>query len=142
MAATYLHTINLINKNVRLYLVSVALVGFTVDGGIYSVLFNLYLLRLGYGPEFVGLINSAGLLIFALVSLPAGVIGGRWGSRRTMITGLGLMLLGCSVLPLAEFSPAGWQAGWLLTSYVVIFLGLSLYFVNTAPFLMSNTGVI
>jgi hypothetical protein len=32
-----------------------ALLGLTVFGGIYPVLFNLHLLRLGNGPEFVGL---------------------------------------------------------------------------------------
>jgi hypothetical protein len=35
------------------------------------VVFNLYLLRLGYDPTFVGQINSIGLLTFALASMPA-----------------------------------------------------------------------
>ena len=40
-----------LGPTVGLYMVVVALVGFVVDGGALSVLLNLYLLRIGYGPE-------------------------------------------------------------------------------------------
>ena len=66
------------NRDVRLYLVTAGLVGFCWIG-IYLVLFNLYLLRLGYGPEFIGTVNAAGSLAYAVFSLPAGALGGRWG---------------------------------------------------------------
>ena len=133
---TYLHQVRSFSRDVRLYLLTAVAIGFAFDGGIYSVIFNLYLLRLGYGPEFVGQINSAGLFAFALSSVPAGTLGSRFGSRKMMILGLWLMLSGCTVLPLAEFAPAGWLAGWLMAMYMLIMLGLSLYFVNAAPFLM------
>ena len=136
---TYLQTLRLFNRNVHFYMLTAALVGFTIDGGIYAVLFNLYLLRLGYGPEFVGLINAAGLFTFALCSLPAGLLGRYWGSRRLMIAGLSLMFIGYSLLPLTEFSPAGWQAGGLVTTYIMEYLGLAMYFVNASPFLMGVT---
>jgi len=137
MISNYIFTIRQFNHNIHMYLIATALLGFTVDGGIYSVLFNLYLLRLGHDPELIGMINSAALLTFAIFSLPAGMIGSRWGSRQVMIIGLTMMLVGCSLLPLAEFGPASWQVGWLIGSYVVAFLGLALYFVNAAPFAMS-----
>ncbi|MFQ5794339.1 MAG: MFS transporter [Candidatus Bipolaricaulia bacterium] len=110
MATPYLHTLRLFSRDVRLYLITTVLLGFTIFGGIYSVLLNLYLLRLGYGPEFVGLFNAVGLLTFAVFSLPAGALGGRWGSRRTLIAGLGLTSVGLGVLPLAEFIPSTLQA--------------------------------
>jgi MFS family permease len=118
------------------YFVAVALVGFAIDGGIYSVLLNLFLLRLDYGPEQIGLINAAGMLTFALACLPAGVIGARWGSRQTMLTGLALMAAGCLLLPLADMLPPGWRLAWLLVQISVLYFGLALYFVNTAPFVM------
>ena len=92
MITDYLRTLRLFNRNVRLYLIVSFVLGLTVWGGIYSVLLNLYLLRLGYDPEFVGLISASGYLGFAVFCLPAGALGGRWGNRRTMIAGLSLAL--------------------------------------------------
>jgi MFS family permease len=121
---------------VRYYFVAVALVGFAIDGGVYSVLLNLFLLRLGYGPETIGLINATGTLTFALASLPAGVIGARWGSRPIMLLGLGLLAAGSLLLPLADLLAAEWRLGWLMLSMSLLYLGLALYFVNTAPYIM------
>jgi MFS family permease len=118
------------------YFVAVALVGFAIDGGIYSVLLNLFLLRLGYGPEQIGLINAAGALTFGLACLPAGVIGARWGSRQIMLLGLALMAAGSLMLPLADTLATQWRLAWLLVQVSVLYLGLALYFVNTAPFVM------
>ena len=43
---------------------------------------------MGYGPEFVGQVNSVALVIFALASLPAGTLGMRYGARPIMIAGV------------------------------------------------------
>jgi len=129
----------LFSRNVRLFLISAFLVGFGFDGGIFSVLFNLYILRLGYGPEVVGVVNSAGLFAFAIFALPAGVFGNWWGIRRMVLAGLVVILLGAGLLPLAETVPLAWQQGWLMGVYVLIFVGMSLYFVNSAPFMMAST---
>lgn len=133
-------TLRLFSPNVRLFLFSAFLVGFGFDGGIFSVLFNLYLLRLGYGPEAVGAINSAGLFAFALFSLPAALFGNWWGVRRMILVGLGVLLLGAGLLPVAEMLGGGWQQAGLTGAYIVVFLGMSLYFVNSAPFMMASTA--
>ena len=133
---TYLHVLRDFNRDVRLYLVTTMLIGLTVDGGVYTVLFNLYLLRLGYGPEFIGLVNGSGMLLFALFCLPAGTLSGRLGNRRMMIAGLSLLLIGCGLLPFAELRTGNWQAVWLLITWCFAFIGFALYFVNTAPFVM------
>jgi len=135
----YLNTLRRFSRDVRLMLVTSALLGFTVFGGIYSVLLNLYLLRLGYGPEFVGQVNAAGALAFAAFGLPAGALGRRWGSRRTLIAGMSLASAGYFLLPLAEFVPADWREGWLLATCAFGVLGLTTYLVNSAPFLMAHT---
>ena len=135
-STSYFHVLRGFNRDVRLYLITTMLIGLTVDGGVYTVLFNLYLLRLGYGPEFVGLINGAGMLVFALICLPAGTFGGRWGNRRMMIVGLSLLVIGCGLLPFAESRAENWQAGWLFITWCFAFIGFAVYFVNTAPFAM------
>ncbi|RLT39244.1 MAG: MFS transporter [Chloroflexi bacterium] len=131
---------HLFSRNVRLFLFTVFLVGFCFDGGIFSVLFNLYLLRLGYGAEAVGAINSGGLLAFALFSLPAALFGNWWGVRRMILVGLGVMMLGVGLLPVAELWGGSWQQAGLTGAYTVIFMGMVLYFVNGAPFMLASTA--
>lgn len=124
----------------RLYLVSSALFGFSFFGGIYSVLLNLYLVRLGYGPDFVGLVNGSGMLALALFAFPAGTLGTRLGSRRGLILGLSMIIAGLGLLPLAELTPSALRSAWLVLTYMLAWLGVALYFVNTNPFLMSVTS--
>ena len=59
---TYWRTLRKCSPNARLYLVSATMMGFTVFGGAYSLLRSLYLLRLGYGLAFIGLISAVALL--------------------------------------------------------------------------------
>src|SRR5262245_46758749 len=136
MSVRYLRGLRQLGPAVGLYFVAIALVGFAVDGGVYAVLLNLYLVRLGYGPELIGFVNSAGALIFALAAVPAGALGERWGSRRIMLSGLGLLLVSSLLLPLADLLAPAWRLPWLLATDTVLYLGLALYFVNTAPYLM------
>lgn len=124
------------NKQARRFFITIVALGFTIDG-VYAVLLNLYLLRLGYDTLFIGQVNSFGLLAFALMSFPAGILGTRWKSNIMLRVGLGAVLLGTILLPLAEFSPTGWQETWFMVTYALILSGFSLYFVNSAPFLMS-----
>ena len=139
MVTAYVQKLRLFSRDVRLYLVTSALFGFTYFG-VHTVLLNLYLRRLGYGPEFIGLVNGAGFLAFSLFSLPAGALGTRWDVRRMMIAGMGLMVAGYGLLPLADLMPVTWQQGWLPATRVLAGLGMALYIVNASPFLMSATG--
>jgi MFS family permease len=121
-----------------IYLVGIFAMGFTMDGGIASVLQNLYLLRLGSGPEFIGLFNSSGLFVFALISLPIGSIR-RTSSRRLLLIGLSLIWLGMLAIPLAHWAPLSWQSAGLLGGRIIALIGLSFFFVHSAPFLMGIT---
>ena len=136
----YIQSVRLFNRDVRLFLVSSTLFGFAIFGGIYPILLNLYLLRLGYGPEFIGLLNASGSLCIAIFCIPAGALGSRWGSRQVMIAGLLLLVAGNGLLPLAEFAPAGSRSTWLLATNLLGALGVALYIVNTSPYLMAVTG--
>jgi MFS family permease len=99
-------------------------------------LFNLYLLRLGYGPVFVGQVNAIGSLAFALASLPASFIGSRFGNRRSMILGLFLSVIGHGLVSQAGFVPAADRQLYILSTQALGLLGISLYIVNGFPYLM------
>jgi MFS family permease len=134
----YFQKLRLISRDARLCLVSWTVLGFAYFG-IYLVLFNLYLLRLGYGYEFVGLINGVGMIAFALFSLPAGFLGKRLGVRRMMIVGMGLMAVGFGALPLAEFVPKAWQEGGFLGTWLLVSCSAPMFTVNSVPFMMAVT---
>jgi MFS family permease len=131
--------LRLFSRDVRLFLVTATLVALAWDG-MRTVLFNLYLLRLGYDPVFIGLVNAVGALAFALLCLPAGAMGTRLGSRTMLIAGASLLAVGFWLLPLAEFLAGAWRAGWLLVTSVLTYLGFALYLVNGLPFMMGATG--
>ena len=94
-----------LSPDARRHLLNAAVFGITLDGGIATVLLNLYVLRLGFGPEFVGLMNAIGMFVFALSSFPGGRLGERFGLRRVMLTGIALCLVGSALGPASEALP-------------------------------------
>lgn len=140
MVSSYVRVLRQLSRDGRLYLLTSALLGLTFWGGIFSVVGNLYLLRLGYGPEFVGLFNGVGSLGYAFFALPAGVMGHRWGNRRSMIIGTSVSITGAVLLPLAEVAEGAARDSWLLLAYLMINIGFAAYLVNGNPFLMAVTG--
>ena len=104
------------------------------------MLLNLYLLRLGYGAEFIGVVSAAAWLAWGAVSLPAGALGGRWGVRRTMIAGVVLSAVGRGLLPLAELLPDPIQSGWIVAAFALGNLGTATWVVSFAPYLIGATG--
>lgn len=135
---TLSHRFQRIPRNIYYYLFVLAALGFTVDGGIYSVLLNLYVLRLGYGPEFVGTLNSVGLFVFAALSLPLGTVR-RYSSHQMLIIGLSCIFIGMMGLPMGQWLPEAFHSVWLITTRILTHIGLAFFFVHTAPFLMSIT---
>jgi MFS family permease len=136
---SYLQIVRHFNRNTRILLAISVLIGFCYFG-IYTVIFNLYLLRLGYGPEFIGLINGVGQFTMAAWSLPAGILGRSWGTHRTLklsYTHAAAMFL---LLPLVEFVPATLQSGWLLVIWASLWFAIATWSVNYIPYMVSVTA--
>ena len=127
------------SRDVRLYLIASGLFGFVLFGGIYPLLYNLYMLRLGYNTEFVGLANATGALFFAISCLPSGLLGGRWGSRFTMVAGICVSVVGYGLLSQAEIIPDFWRDQFILAAYSFGVMGIALFVVNGTPYLMAIT---
>lgn len=120
------------SRNTRLYLL------FSFFGGLnfslYFLFFNLYILSLGYEPDFLGLLVALPAIVGTVVAIPAGLLGDRIGYKRALLLGLGLMLV--SILGIVNFyEPAG-----LILFGVLGGLGNSLILVINAPFMAANSS--
>ena len=136
MLGRILSPIRAFNSQARLFFAVIVGLTFVADG-LVSVLLNLYLLRLDYGTEFIGLVNAVGLLTFGLASLPAGILGSRMSTTGLMKFGAFLCTAGGLMLPMAEWLPPGWREVGLVFSPALMFGGFAFFFVNGAPFLIN-----
>ena len=127
------------HPDVYKYLFAVSIVGFSYFGFV-SVLLNLYLLRLGYGTDFIGLVNGSIAFAFAASSLPAGALGSRLGMRRTAAIGMGLLTVGMTFVPVAGSILSGTPRDvGILAMRVLSGMGFACYMVNSYPYLVAAT---
>ena len=128
----YIQQFGRFQRNARLYLVSNALSG--VTAGIFLVLYNLYLVSLGYGPAFIGvelfvLTIGAGLAIF-----PAGICVDRFSGKSILIWS-SVLIGGAGVGQILFRQPLA-----LLISAFIAGIGLAFILVVNAPFLTRNSA--
>ena len=81
------------NRNVQ----SFFLYGILINAGmaLFSLLYNLYLLRLSYQEDFIGQVASMAPLACGLLALPIGMLSDRWG-RKPFLIASGLLLAASS----------------------------------------------
>lgn len=87
---------DIFKRNVRLFIMRSIIL--SVYQGIYDVIFNLYILDLGFHEDFLGLMLSVNLLASSIASVPAGVLCDRFNKRKMMIAFSFLSFL--SIVPL------------------------------------------
>jgi MFS family permease len=107
--------------------------------GIAGVLMNLYLLRLGFGVEFIGFFNATGQMIYAVTSIPAGAIAQRIGLRTSLLLGCGLAAGSMSLLLLVEWLPQAMWGPWLIVCWSVGWIGGAFATVVSVPYMMLAT---
>ncbi len=131
--AKYVQAFGRFQRNAQLYLIYNALSG--VSAGILLVLYNLYLVSLGYKTDFIGLVLFSGTLGAGLAIFPAGLCIDRFGGKIVLITmtllfgviGAGQILFR-QPLPLLA---SGFVAGVLTAFFLVV----------NAPYLTANSTV-
>jgi MFS family permease len=131
-ASSYLQKLRLFGINARYYLLFTVLAGLVY--GIYWLLFNFYVLSLGYGQELLGQLITVSSLMALGGALPAGVLSDRIGRKPSLLV--------------ASLLIAGALAGQVLWPSVVglflmcglLGLGESLATITSGPFLMENSS--
>src|SRR5215831_14684840 len=81
-AGSYLRQFWRMNRNARLYLLSNALSSITV--GIFALLYNLYLVSLGYQANFIGWLLAIGVVGGAVGIATSSPILGRIGAKAAL----------------------------------------------------------
>ncbi len=128
----YFERVRTFQPNARLYLTSVILTGAAM--GVFRLLFNFYVLSLGYDEALLGTLITTSSLTALLSALPMGYLVDYIGHKTALI--LGTAVLGLAVGVMVLFPSA---AVFVLMN-IVLGLAQSLTGVTMGPFLMENSG--
>ena len=104
--------------------------------GIQQLLRVLYMLRLGYGLEYIGVFSATGALGYMAMSIPSGALSTRFGIRPIMLAGGITAVIGMVIFPLTEFLPLWAGRTWPIISQIVMTGGWAMFNVNLVPALM------
>ncbi|MBN1485573.1 MAG: MFS transporter [Chloroflexia bacterium] len=128
----YWGKIQLIQGNARLYMLGIVISGLGL--GVQRLLFNFYVLSLGYSETFLGTLISTNSLVAILGALPAGYVSDMLGRKRSFL--ISAAVSGLAMLGLLQWhQPAG-----LILMNVVLGLANSLLWVSGPPFMMENSN--
>ncbi len=127
------------HRNVYLVFICSFIFGFILFGGLYQVLVNLFLIRMGYGTEFIGLVNGMSLLFLSLGSLCASVLGLRFSGLSLLRFGYVFYFVGIVLFPLAIYLPKFWQSSWLIGTNCLIGFMAAIFMVFLNPLVMAST---
>ncbi len=117
--------------NARYYLVSVLLTGATL--GVFRLLFNFYVLSLGYDEALLGNLITTSNMSALLLALPLGFLVSRVGRKAALVSGGLLVILAVGVMGVFPSIAVFYAMNLLLGA------AQSLSSVAMGPFLMENS---
>ena len=128
----YLNRMKSFSKNSKIFLFSHCLV--TIGLGIFNVIFNLYILELGYSTTFLGFLISSNLIFTAVFLFPGGAISDKIGRKNTLLLSTALMFLSTIVLGIVT------DKYILLLANSIRGMSNSLIAIVIAPFMMEQSN--
>jgi len=127
----YVHDTTMLSRNAKLYLLGTIVRG--LGNGIWGVIFNLYLKQVGFQPDFIGNVFTAGGIATGFIALPAGLLCERAGLKKALI--IGEMVNFASLIMIVVLEPSV----LLFASFVSGLIG-TVGWVASAPFMMENSS--
>ena len=107
--------------------------------GLQGMLKVIYVLRLGFGPKYVGVFNSMGAVVYMIMGIPSGWLGKKFGSRRMILVGTAITAGGMFILPLTLFASGDMIAALPMMHQIAQTIGWSLIMINITPTFMFLT---
>lgn len=129
----YIHKMGSFTLNAKLFLIGSTFL--STMGGIWGVIFNLYLMDMGFREDFVGYMLSIGGLAMGLGALPAGILCDRIGRRRSLM----LAILSAIILNSVQIFTLN-ATILLITSLLRGGISAALYTVALAPFIVEHSS--
>lgn len=128
----YARKVRLFRRNARLYLGYTVVTGLAL--GVYRLLFNFYVLSLGYDEALIGRLITVGSLSGLLGALPVGLVADRIGRKRAL-------LVSCVGSAVAMAGVVVWRdTNGLVAMSAALGAAQALGGVTLGPFLMENSG--
>ena len=127
----YINRMRMFSTNARLYMIHV--VGMDVIHGTWEVIFNLYLLAVGFDVTFVGLRILIRAISAGLMYIPAGLISDRIGRKMSFIWGDGIGAV-MSLIAISTLDPV-----LIMITAVIGGMFGSLHGVSEAAFMAENS---
>lgn len=129
--AGYRAKLNCFSRNACLFLGYIFLISLSL--GIYEVIFNLYILRLGFREDFLGLMLSLVSISTGLFAIPAAMFCDRAGRKNTLLLSCLLLLFSFAVLYTTTST-------FLLVFFSILYgVSSSLKIVTASTFMVENS---
>lgn len=128
----YVDRVSAFHPNARLYLVSAVISGASM--GVFRLLFNFYVLSLGYDEELLGNLVTTSSLTALLVALPMGYVADFLGRKKSLIAGTSFSGGAVMLMVLLPSVPM------FIGANVLLGFAQSLAGVTMGPFLMENSS--
>lgn len=118
--------------NARLYLAYAIIAGIAM--GIFRLLFNFYVLSLGFDEKLLGNLVTTGNLTALLLALPMGYLADYLGRKSSLVSS---SIMACLSIGIMALWPS---VGMLYAMNILSGAAQSLALVTMSPFLMENSG--
>lgn len=128
----YAENLHKFKPNARLYLLNMVIAGAAM--GVFRLLFNFYVLSLGYDQALLGNLVTINSLTALLAALPSGFLADKIGRKGSLI--LAGVLSSFSIFAMVLFP----GTAVFYATNVLFGLSQSLAAVTMGPFLMENSG--
>jgi len=128
----YRGKVSAFTPNARLFLLHIVISGAAM--GVFRLLFNFFVLSLGYDEALLGTLVTVSSLVALLAALPMGYTADWLGRKRSLL--IAIFVEALAILLMVAFP----SAGVFLAMSALSGLGQSLAAVTVAPFLMENSS--
>jgi len=128
----YGENLRLFSPNAKLYLTNAVVAGAAM--GVFRLLFNFFVLSLGFDQALLGNLTTTSSLTALLVALPMGYLADFLGRKRSLVVGTSGVMLAVLMMVLFPSVPM------FIGMNIILGFAQSLAGVTMGPFLMENSS--